>query len=62
MKKITLDELEREFKNQNYIAGDNVLYAVYTALCLEKPILVDGPAGVGKTELAKTVLIFSLFL
>lgn len=55
MKKITLDELEREFKNQNYIAGDNVLYAVYTALCLEKPILVDGPAGVGKTELAKTL-------
>ena len=55
MKKMTLDELEREFKKQNYIAGDNILYAVYTALCLEKPILVDGPAGVGKTELAKTL-------
>ena len=55
MKKMSLDELEREFKKQNYIAGDNILYAVYTALCLEKPILVDGPAGVGKTELAKTL-------
>ena len=55
MEKISLDVLEKKFKEQNYITGDNVLYAVYTAICLEKPLLVDGPAGVGKTELAKTL-------
>jgi MoxR-like ATPase len=38
---------------QRYIATDEISTVVYLADKLEKPILVEGPAGVGKTELAK---------
>ena len=38
-----------------YIASRQIATAVYIAHHLRKPILVEGPAGVGKTELAKSV-------
>jgi len=38
---------------QQYIATDEIATVVYLADKLQKPILVEGPAGVGKTELAK---------
>ena len=38
-----------------YIASRQISTAVYLAHHLQKPILVEGPAGVGKTELAKSV-------
>jgi MoxR-like ATPase len=40
---------------QGYICGKNIGTVVYLATQLEKPVLVEGPAGVGKTELAKVV-------
>ena len=39
--KLTLMQIENEFKRQNYIANENILYAVFTALALDKPLLVD---------------------
>jgi MoxR-like ATPase len=39
----------------NYVAGPRVATAVFLGLHLEKPLLVEGPAGVGKTELAKAL-------
>src|SRR2546425_1338136 len=38
-----------------YLADDRVAVTVYLADRLEKPILCEGPAGVGKTELGKAV-------
>ncbi|MCL2155175.1 MAG: MoxR family ATPase [Leptospirales bacterium] len=38
-----------------YIASKEIATTVYLALKLEKPVLVEGPAGVGKTELAKCI-------
>ncbi len=38
---------------QQYIASDEIATVVYLAQSLSKPILAEGPAGVGKTELAK---------
>jgi MoxR-like ATPase len=38
---------------QRYIASDDLSTVLYLAERLEKPILAEGPAGVGKTELAK---------
>ncbi|MDE0062176.1 MAG: MoxR family ATPase, partial [Gammaproteobacteria bacterium] len=37
-----------------YICSDQIATAVYLAYHLRKPILIEGPPGVGKTELAKT--------
>ncbi len=42
------------FSKFNYICNDQLATAVYLASKLEKPILVEGPPGVGKTELANT--------
>lgn len=53
--KINLSDIEKEFKNYGYIVDENTIYAVYTALMLEKPLLIDGPAGTGKTEIAKVL-------
>ncbi len=40
---------------QGYIASQEIATAVYLAQQLQKPVLVEGPAGVGKTELAKAL-------
>lgn len=39
----------------HYIASRRIATAVYLGLHLEKPLLVEGPAGVGKTELSKAL-------
>ena len=38
-----------------YLADEGLATALYLALCLNRPLLVEGEAGVGKTELAKVV-------
>lgn len=40
---------------QQYVASPRIATAVYLGMHLEKPLLVEGPAGVGKTELAKAL-------
>ena len=41
--------------SQKYIASDEIATIVYLAQKLGKPLLTEGPAGVGKTELAKAI-------
>lgn len=41
--------------DQQYIAGDEIATTVYLSQQLGKPLLTEGPAGVGKTELAKAI-------
>jgi MoxR-like ATPase len=53
--KVTLEQLRRGFEGEGYIAGDDILVPVYLALRLEKPILITGAPGVGKTEIAKVL-------
>ncbi|MEW6524307.1 MAG: MoxR family ATPase [Bacillota bacterium] len=52
---LTLDWLRRAFQAEGYVCGDELLVPVYLALALQKPLLVEGAPGVGKTELAKTL-------
>ncbi len=48
------DVIERFAKN-DYIASRRIATVIYLATALKKPILVEGPAGVGKTDLAKVL-------
>ncbi|HOP30625.1 MAG TPA: MoxR family ATPase [Spirochaetota bacterium] len=50
-----VEEAIKELEKQRYIASKDIATTVYLALKLEKPVLVEGPAGVGKTELAKCI-------
>ena len=51
----SIDDVQQRLGAQGYICGKNIATVVYLAARLEKPVLVEGPAGVGKTELAKVV-------
>jgi MoxR-like ATPase len=48
-------DVQEDLSRQGYICGKNIATVVFLAARLEKPVLVEGPAGVGKTELAKVV-------
>lgn len=50
----SVDSLKKHFEAHNYICSDQIATAVYLAYQLRKPVLIEGPPGVGKTELAKT--------
>ena len=50
----SVEEIQRGFTDCGYISTTRISTAVFLAHKLEKPVLVEGPAGVGKTELAKT--------
>ena len=51
----SVEDVEVRLRAQGYICGKNIATVVYLASQLSKPVLVEGPAGVGKTELAKVV-------
>ena len=51
-----MSELRMQFKGtKNYIATEDLKMAVNAAITLEKPLLVKGEPGTGKTELAKQI-------
>jgi MoxR-like ATPase len=49
----TTDDVRTSLHGQDYIASTEICTALYLAEGMKKPILVEGPAGVGKTELGK---------
>ena len=50
----SVETIEQGFESFGYICSRKIATAVFLAFQLRKPILVEGPPGVGKTELAKT--------
>jgi len=51
----SIDEVTERLGTVGYISSRQISTAVYLAHHLRKPILVEGPAGVGKTELARSM-------
>lgn len=49
------ENVKTELSKQRYIASDEIATIVYLSQKLGKPLLTEGPAGVGKTELAKAI-------
>ncbi len=51
----TITELEQLLQDKGYIAERSLVLSIFLSLKLQKPLLVEGPAGVGKTEIAKVI-------
>ena len=49
------EKIRQMLEEQNYVADSAIVMSVYLAKTLQKPLLVEGPAGVGKTEIAKVM-------
>lgn len=52
---MTWTTLQTALADQGYIAGDDLAMALHLALTLGRPLLLEGPAGVGKTEVARVL-------
>src|SRR3984893_993691 len=50
---VTQEFVAEGLRHARYITNERVETAVFLALALEKPLLIEGPAGAGKTEVAK---------
>ncbi|MCI0615778.1 MoxR family ATPase [bacterium] len=53
--KLDVTSIQKMLESQGYVTDREVATAAYLAMSLHKPLLVEGPAGVGKTEIAKVM-------
>lgn len=51
----SVDDVQRRLGEAGYLASDAIATTVFLASTLGKPLLVEGPPGVGKTELSRAV-------
>ena len=49
------NQIQQMLKEQGYITDPSIVMSAFLSMRLEKPLLIEGPAGVGKTEIAKVM-------
>jgi MoxR-like ATPase len=54
----SVDDVAQGLRSTGYLPGESTALVSYLATRLGKPVLVEGPAGVGKTELAKALAAY----
>ena len=52
---MTKEELKQKIQDAHYVCDDSLVTTLYVALMLGRPLLIEGAAGVGKTEVAKVM-------
>jgi MoxR-like ATPase len=52
-----IDQVQASFVDRGYVADRELATAVFLSLALERPLLLEGEAGVGKTEVARTLAL-----
>lgn len=55
MPQVDLDNVRSLLESQGYITDENIVMSTYLAMALQKPLLLEGPTGVGKTEVGKVM-------
>jgi len=51
----SVDEIKAALKKESYICDDPLAFTLYLSMKMEKPLLLEGEPGVGKTEIAKVL-------
>jgi len=54
-KKLTIEKIQEALRKQQYICDRSLATVVYLSITIGKPVLLEGEAGVGKTEIAKVL-------
>ncbi len=52
---ISIKDIDKSLLDSNYVSNNEISTTLYLSFLLGKPMLIEGPPGVGKTELAKIV-------
>ena len=52
---ISIKDIDKSLLNENYVSNNEISTTLFLSFLLGKPMLIEGPPGVGKTELAKVI-------
>lgn len=55
LENLKIDDISKMLQEQTYVSDKAIAISLFLSIKLQKPLLIEGPAGVGKTEIAKVL-------